>query len=156
QDIFLTKTATYADVVLPSAAAWCESDGTFTNSERRIQRVRKALEPPGSAKDDIEIIRLVAERMGYHWPIQTAEQVWDDLRAVSPNRDGMSYRLLEERGGLQWPFPDENGPETTFLHGRLWETDPDKRGRLAPFGTPEHSLPVDKLDDEFPLRLTTG
>ena len=156
QDIFLTKTATYADVVLPSAAAWCESDGTFTNSERRVQRVRKALEPPGEAKDDIEIIRLVAERMGYHWPIQTAEQVWDDLRAVSPAHHGMSYRMLEERGGLQWPFPDEDGPETSFLHGRLWEKDPAKRGRLAPFGTPTHSLPVDKLDEEFPLRLTTG
>jgi predicted molibdopterin-dependent oxidoreductase YjgC len=156
QDIFLTKTAELADVVLPSAAAWCESDGTFTNSERRIQRVRKALEPPGSAKDDVEIMRLVAERMGYHWPIQNAEQVWDDLRAISPAHHGMSYRLLDERGGLQWPFPDENGPELSFLHGRLWEKDPEKRGRLAPFGTPEHSLPVDKLDDEFPLRLTTG
>lgn len=156
QDIFLTKTATYAHVVLPSAAAWCESEGTFTNSERRVQRVRKALEPPGNAKDDIEIIRLVAERMGYHWPIQTAEQVWDDLRAVSPNHHGMSYRMLEERGGLQWPFPDENGPETSFLHARLWDKDPEKRGRLAPFGTPKHSLPVDKLDEEFPLRLTTG
>jgi formate dehydrogenase major subunit len=156
QDIFLTKTATYADVVLPSAAAWCESEGTFTNSERRIQRVRKALESPGSAKDDIEIIRLVAERMGYHWPIQTAEQVWDDLRAVSPKHHGMSYKLLEERGGLQWPFPDENGPETPFLHARLWDKDPEKRGQLAPFGTPKHSLPVDKLDEEFPLRLTTG
>lgn len=156
QDIFLTKTATYADVVLPSAAAWCESEGTFTNSERRIQRVRKALESPGSAKDDIEIIRLVAERMGYHWPVQTAEQVWDDLRAVSPKHHGMSYKLLEERGGLQWPFPDENGPETPFLHARLWDKDPEKRGQLAPFGTPKHSLPVDKLDEEFPLRLTTG
>ena len=156
QDIFLTKTATYADVVLPSAAAWCESEGTFTNSERRVQRVRKALEPPGNAKDDIEIIRLVAERMGYHWPIQTAEQVWDDLRAVSPRHHGMSYRMLAERGGLQWPFPDENGPETPFLHARLWDKDPEKRGQLAPFGTPKHSLPVDKLDEEFPLRLTTG
>src|SRR5215469_3067847 len=156
QDIFLTKTATFADVVLPSAAAWCESEGTFTNSERRVQRVRKALEPPGNAKDDIEIMRLVAERMGYHWPVQTAEQVWDELRAVSPRHHGMSYRLLDERGGLQWPFPDEDGPETTFLHARLWEKDPEKRGQLAPFGIVEHSLPVDKLDDEFPLRLTTG
>lgn len=156
QDIFLTKTASYADVVLPSAAAWCESDGTFTNSERRIQRVRKALEPPGSAKDDVEIMRLVAERMGRGWPQQTAEQVWDELRAVSPKHYGMSYKLLAERGGLQWPFPDENGPESPFLHGRLWETDPEKRGQLAPFDTPKHSLPKDKLDADFPMRLTTG
>jgi len=156
QDIFLTKTASYADVVLPSTAAWCESEGTFTNSERRVQLVRKALEPPGSAKDDIEIMRLIAERLGRGWPQQTAEQIWDELRAVSPRHHGMSYRLLAERGGLQWPFPDENGPESPFLHGRLWEKDAEKRGQLAPFGTPKHSLPVDKLDDEFPLRLTTG
>jgi len=156
QDIFLTKTASFADVVLPSTAAWCESEGTFTNSERRVQLVRKALEPPGSAKDDIEIIRLIAERLGHVWPIQTAEQIWDELRAVSPAHHGMSYRILEERGGVQWPFPDENGPESPFLHGRLWEKDPAKRGRLAPFGIIEHRLPVDKLNDEFPLRLTTG
>lgn len=156
QDIFLTKTATFADVVLPSTAAWCESDGTFTNSERRVQRVRKALEPPGSAKDDIEIMRLVAERMGYHWPVQTAEDIWDELRAVSPAHFGMTYQVLEERGGVQWPFPDANGPETPFLHGRLWETDPEKRGRPAPFGIIEHKLPVDKLANDFPLRLTTG
>jgi formate dehydrogenase major subunit len=156
QDIFLTKTASYADVVLPSTAAWCESEGTFTSSERRIQLVRKALEPPGSAKDDIEIMRLIAERLGRGWPKQTAEEVWNELRAVSPKHHGMSYKLLAERGGLQWPFPDENGPESPFLHGRLWEKDPEKRGQLAPFGTPKHSLPKDKLDDEFPMRLTTG
>lgn len=156
QDIFLTKTAELADVVLPAAAAWCESEGTFTNSERRIQRVRKALQPPGSAKDDIEIIRLIANRLGHDWPAQTAEQIWDELRALSPAHHGMTYRLLEERGGLQWPFPDEDGPESPFLHGRLWEKDPDKRGRPAPFGVPEHRLPVDKLDEQFPLRLTTG
>jgi formate dehydrogenase major subunit len=156
QDIFLTKTASFADVVLPSTAAWCESEGTFTNSERRVQLVRKALEPPGSAKDDVEIMRLIAERMGCIWPIQTAEQIWDELRALSPAHYGMSYRLLEERGGLQWPFPDENGPESPFLHGRLWEKDPAKRGRLAPFGVLDHKLPVDKLNDEYPLRLTTG
>ncbi len=156
QDIFLTKTATFADVVLPSAAAWCESEGTFTNSERRVQRVRKALEPPGTAKDDIEIIRLIAQRLGHVWPIQTAEDIWDELRALSPAHHGMTYRVLEERGGVQWPFPDEDGPESPFLHGRLWEGDPEKRGRRAPFGIAEHRLPVDKLDDAFPLRLTTG
>jgi formate dehydrogenase major subunit len=156
QDIFLTKTAALADVVLPSSAAWCESEGTFTNSERRVQRVRKALEPPGGAKDDIEIIRLVAERLGHTWSAQTSEQVWDELRALSPAHNGMSYKLLTERGGVQWPFPDADGPETPFLHARLWEKDPEKRGRPAPFGIVEHRLPVDKLNDDFPLRLTTG
>lgn len=156
QDIFLTKTAELADVVLPAAAAWCESEGTTTNSERRVQRTRKALEPPGGAKDDIEIIRLIAERMGHPWRAQTSEEIWDELRSVSPAHYGMTYRKLEEKGGIQWPFPDEDGPETTFLHARLWEADPEKRGRQAPFGIVEHELPVDHLDEEFNLRLTTG
>jgi len=156
QDIFLTKTASYADVVFPATAMWCESDGTFTNSERRVQLVRKALEPPGQAKDDIEIIRLLAARMGHRWPVQTGEQVWDELRALSPAHHGMSWKVLAERGGVQWPFPDEAGPETPFLHARLWETDPHKRGRPAPFGIIEHRLPVDQLDEDYPLRLTTG
>lgn len=156
QDIFLTKTAELADVVLPAAAAWCESEGTTTNSERRVQRSRKALEPPGQAKDDIEIIRLIAERMGHTWPAQTGEEIWDELRSVSPAHYGMTYRKLEEKGGIQWPYPEEDGPETSFLHARLWATDPEERGRPAPFGVVEHELPVDQLDEEFNLRLTTG
>jgi formate dehydrogenase major subunit len=156
QDMFLTKTAELADVVLPAAAAWCESEGTVTNSERRVQRVRKALEPPGGARDDIEIIRAIAERLGHTWPAQTAEQIWDELRSLSSMYAGMSYRLLDERGGIQWPFPDEDGPESPFLHGRLWEDDPAKRGRPAPFGIVEHELPVDQLDAEYNLRLTRG
>jgi len=156
QDIFLTKTGELADVVLPAAAAWCESEGTVTNSERRVQRTRKALEPPGEAKDDIEIIRLIAERLGHNWEAQTGEQVWDELRALSPAHHGMSYRVLDEKGGVQWPYPEEDGPESPFLHARLWDEDPAKRGRLAPFGIVEHKLPVDELDDEFNIRMTTG
>ena len=156
QDIFLTKTGELADVVLPASASWCESEGTVTNSERRVQRVRKALEPPGGARDDIELIGELAHRLGHPWPAATAEQIWDELRSLSPLHAGMSYRVLEERGGIQWPFPDEDGEETTFLHGRLWETDPDKRGRPAPFADVVHELPVDVLDEEFGLRLSTG
>lgn len=156
QDIFLTKTAELADVVLPAAAAWCESEGTFTNSERRVQRVRKALNPPEGARDDIEIISEIAHRLDRGWPMQTSEQIWDEVRNLCPPFAGMSYRVLDERGGVQWPFPDEDGPETPFLHARLWEEDPEKRGRPAPFGIVEHELPIDELDDEFPLRLTTG
>jgi formate dehydrogenase major subunit len=156
QDIFLTKTAELADVVLPAAAAWCESEGTTTNSERRVQRTRKALEPPGEARDDIEIIRAIAARLGHAWPAQTSEEIWDELRSVSPAHWGMTYAKLEEKGGIQWPYPEIDGPETSFLHGRLWDEDPEKRGRLAPFGIVEHELPVDHLDEEFSLRLTTG
>ncbi len=156
QDIFLTKTAELADVVLPAAAAWCESDGTVTNSERRVQRTRKALDPPEGARDDIEIIRDIAARLGHDWPSATAEEIWDELRSLSPMHAGMSYRLLEERGGLQWPFPDEDGEESPFLHGRLWEKDPVKRGPRAPFAAVMHELPTDVLDEEYAFRLSTG
>ena len=107
QDMFLTRTAELADVVLPAAAGWAESDGTATSSERRVQRIRKALEPPGDAKDDLEIISLLADRMGHGWGTPTAEEVWDECRGLSPMHGGMSYRRLEELGGLQWPCPDE-------------------------------------------------
>ncbi len=156
QDIFLTKTAELADVVLPAASGWCETEGTTTNSERRVQRVRKALDPPGQARNDIEILRALAARMGHEWPEQTSEEIWNEVRALSPDLAGMSYQLLDEKGGIQWPYPEEGGPETSFLHARLWEADPQLRGRPAPFGIVEHALPVDKLDEEFDLRLTTG
>ena len=156
QDIFLTRTAELADVVLPAAAAWCESEGTVTNSERRVQRTRKALDPPGGARDDIAIIGEIARRLGHPWPTESAEQIWDEVRSLSPMHAGMSYRQLEQRGGIQWPFPDEDGEETPFLHGRLWESDPDDRGEPAPFAAVAHALPVDVLDEEFNLRLTTG
>jgi len=154
QDIFLTKTAELADVVLPAAAAWAESDGTFTSSERRVQRVRKALEPPGEAKDDIEILCSLARALGHDWPTPTAEQAWDELRSLSPLHAGMSYPRLEALGGIQWPCRDENDPGSPFLHGRLWSRPPE--GRLAPFTPVEQAPPVDALDDEYPIRLTTG
>ena len=154
QDIFMTRTAEMADVVLPAAAGWAESDGTVTSSERRVQRVRKALDPPGEAKDDIEIISLLAERMGRGWGIPTAEEAWDELRALSPMHAGMSYRRLEELGGIQWPCPDEDHPGTQFLHGWLWE-DPMPR-EPAPFIPTAWAPPVDQLSDEYPMRLTTG
>ncbi len=156
QDIFLTKTAQMADVVLPAGAAWCESDGTFTNSERRVQRVRAALVPPGEARDDIWILCELARRLGHEWAYSGAEEVWDELRSVSPAHYGMTYERLAEHQGIQWPCPSTEELEPPFLHGRLWETDPEKRGRLAPFAILRHSPPVDLLDDEYPFRLTTG
>ncbi|GAA0979652.1 molybdopterin-dependent oxidoreductase [Acrocarpospora macrocephala] len=156
QDIFLTKTAQMADVVLPAGAAWCESDGTFTNSERRVQRVRKALVPPGEARDDIWILCELARRLGHDWQYESAEEVWNEVRGLSPAHAGMSYQRLADLQGIQWPCPSEDSLEPPFLHGRLWETDPAKRGRLAPFAVLEHSPPVDLLDEEYPLRLTTG
>ncbi|OEU91739.1 formate dehydrogenase [Streptomyces abyssalis] len=156
QDIFLTKTAELADVVLPATAAWCETDGTTTNSERRVQRVRKAVNPPGEAREDIDIICDIAARLGHEWKFADSEAVWDELRSVSPNHYGMTYDRLTEHQGIQWPCPSTEKLEPTYMHGRLWETDPDKRGMPAPFGIVKHDPPVDLTDEEYPLRLTTG
>jgi formate dehydrogenase major subunit len=154
QDIFLTATGELADVVLPAAASWAESEGTVTNSERRVQRVRKALEPPGDARDDLGIIAEVARRMGAEFGWESAEDAWNELRSLSPVHAGMSYRRLEELGGLQWPCYDEDHPGEMFLHSRLWE-DPVP-GNRVPFVPVDHDPPVDRLDDDFPIRLTTG
>jgi predicted molibdopterin-dependent oxidoreductase YjgC len=154
QDIFLTATAQLADVVLPAAAAWAETEGTVTNSERRVQRVRKALDPPGEARDDLEVIFDLANRLGADWGEPSAEAVWDELRRLSPVHAGMSYARLESEGGLQWPCWDETHPGELFLHSRLWE-DPVP-GNRAPFVPVDHDPPVDRLDADFPIRLITG
>ena len=154
QDIFLTKTAELADVVLPASAAWAESEGTVTNSERRVQRVRKALEPPGEARDDLAIIFELARRLGHDWGSPEPEKVWNELRTLSPVHAGMSYRRLEDLGGLQWPCYDETHPGELFLHSRLWE-DPVP-GNRVPFVPVDHDPPVDRLSNDFPIRLTTG
>jgi predicted molibdopterin-dependent oxidoreductase YjgC len=154
QDLFMTATAELADVVLPAAAAWAESEGTVTNSERRVQRVRKALDPPGEARDDLEIIYELARRMGFDWGEATAERTWDEVRSLSPVHAGMTYKRLDELDGIQWPCYDENHPGELFLHSRLWE-DPVP-GNRAPFVAVDHDPPVDRLDADFPIRLTTG
>jgi len=157
QDIFLTRTAQMADVVFPASSSWCESDGTVTNSERRVQRVRKALEPPGNARDDMWIISEIAKRLGVDWGQPTAEEVWNELRVVAPAMfGGMSYKRLQEHKGLQWPCPDESHAGSQFLHDRLWEEDPIKRGRPAPFTVVLNDPPVEMPDAGYPFLLTTG
>ncbi len=156
QDIFLTKTAELADVVLPGSASWCEAEGTVTNSERRVQRVRKALNPPGSARDDIAVIVDLARTMGHDWPSRTSEEVWNELRSLSPMHRGMTYARLAELGGIQWPCYSEDSLEPSYLHGRLWAERPEDRGRLAPFSVVVDEPPVESCSAEFPLRLTTG
>jgi formate dehydrogenase major subunit len=178
QDIFLTRTAELAHVVLPAAASWCESEGTVTSSERRVQRVRKALEPPGAARDDIAILCELARRLGHDWgrlraegasaslaearSLRTraeagspsAEDVWNEVRRLSPWHRGMSYARLEALNGLQWPCPTEDHPGSPLLHDRLW-ADP-VGGPRAPFMPVEFEPPVDELTRDFPIRLTTG
>ncbi|MFI9587637.1 molybdopterin oxidoreductase family protein [Streptomyces sp. NPDC052236] len=156
QDIFLTKTAEMADVVLPATAAWAETDGTTTNSERRVQRVRAALVPPGEAREDIDILCDMAERLGHDWKFTDSQTVWNELRSLSPDHFGMTYDRLEEHQGLQWPCPDVDELPASFLHARLWETDPARRGMPAAFGLVQHDPPVDLTDEAYPLRLTTG
>jgi formate dehydrogenase major subunit len=153
QDIFLTRTAQFADVVLPAAATLGEAAGTVTSSERRVQRVRKAYDAPGEARDDIEIVYELARRLGHDLGSTRPEDVWNELRSLSPMHAGMSYARLEELGGIQWPCFDEDDPGALFLHARLWDDVVEDR---APFHAVEHDPPVDKLDDDFPLRLTTG
>jgi len=154
QDIVLTRTAELADVVLPATAAWCEAEGTVTSSERRVQRVHKALEPPAGARDDLAILFELARRLGHDWGEPDAERVWDELRGLSPAHAGMSYARLERSSGLQWPCYDESHPGEPFLHSRLWER-PLTGPRVA-FVPVEYEPPVEALCDEFPLRLTTG
>ena len=155
QDIFLTKTAEFATVVFPASSSWCEAEGTVTNSERRVQRCRKAVDAPGDARDDIWIINEIARRLGHDFGSPTAEAVWNDVRRVAPEMfGGMSYARLEALDGLQWPCPDESAPGAQFLHARLWQS--PVGGTPAPFSVVEHEPPVEQPDADYPFVLTTG
>ena len=154
QDVLFSATAELAHVVLPAAAGWCESEGTVTNSERRVQRVRKALSPPQGTRDDMEILCELAGRLGHNWGHPGAEEVWNELRALSPMHAGMSYARLESLDGIQWPCYDESHPGELYLHNRLWQE--PRIGPHAPFSVVEFEPPVEALDTSFPLRLTTG
>ena len=154
QDVLLTQTAELADVVLPAAAGWCESEGTVTSSERRVQRVRRALPPPAGVRDDLDILCDLARRMGKDLGSPSAEELWNEVRSLSPAHAGMSYARLEASDGLQWPCYDESHPGELYLHGRLWER--PVVGPRAPFTCVLDEPPVEELSPEFPLRLTTG
>ena len=148
QDIFLTETAQMADVVLP-ACAFAEKEGTFTNTERRVQRVRKALEPPGEAKADWEIICGISGKMGYPMAYASAREICEEVRTVTPSYAGITYERLEKEG-LQWPCPTVSHAGTKFLH-----KDKFSRG-LGLFTALEH-IPPNKLpDQEYPFLLSTG
>jgi formate dehydrogenase major subunit len=155
-DIFRTQTAELAHVVLPAASGWCESDGTVTNSERRVQRVRKALEPPGEAREELWVLSEIAKRLGTDWGYPKAEEIWEEVRALGGEMfGGMSYERLETMNGIQWPCPTEDHPGTMFCHARLWESG-EAQGMKAPFHAVKHELPLETPDAEYPLTLTTG
>src|SRR5690242_19372720 len=154
QDLFYTKTAELAHVILPGSAGWCETEGTVTSSERRVQRVRAAVPLPEGVRDDMEIIYELAKRFGRDWGKPKAETIWNELRSLSPMHAGMSYKRLEELDGIQWPCYDESHPGEMYLHSRLWRE--PLIGPRAPFSVVEFEPPVDALNDEYPIRLTTG
>ena len=148
QDIFLSETAEYADVVLPSVC-FAEKDGTFTNTERRVQRVRKAVEPPGQARNDWEIICEVATKMGYEMSYEGAEEIMDEIATVCGIYGGISFERIDSVG-LQWPCPDKEHPGTRFLHEGTF-----KRGKGKFHGVAFR--PADELPDkDYPFVLTTG
>ena len=154
QDVVFTLTARIADVVLPAASGWNESEGTVTNSERKVQRVRRAVAPPDGVRDDVDILYDLARRMGHHWGTPDAETIWNEVRSLSPMHAGMSYARLEESDGLQWPCYDETHPGEQYLHSRLWSW--PVVGPRAPFSVVEHAPPIEGLTGDYPLRLTTG
>jgi formate dehydrogenase alpha subunit len=148
QDIFLTETAALAGVVLPGTC-FAEKDGTFTNTERRVQRVRKAVEPPGEAMQDLDIVAELARRMGYDMAAANAEEVMREIASLTPSYGGIDYGRLE-RGGLQWPCPDIKHPGTPILHVGAF---PRGKGKF----TAVEYLPPDELpDEEYPFILSTG
>ena len=150
QDIFLNETTRFAHVVLP-AAAWSENDGTFTNSERRVSRVRTASPAPGQAKPNWWIFKEIARRMGHNWPSASARQIWDDeISVLAPSLGGIKYRRIEG-DGLQWPCPTLDHPGTAFLHKNGQFT----RGKGA-FVPAEWTPPAEVADETYPLVLSTG
>ena len=148
QDIFPTETAVIADVILP-AAAFAEKDGTFTNTERRVQRVRKAVEPPGEAKADWEIITLLAEKIGHRFGYKNPEQIMEEIASLTPIYGGIHYDRLNGYG-LQWPCTDRNHPGTQILHQGKFI-----RG-LGKFHAVEYKPPAESVSPGYPLILTTG
>lgn len=152
QDMFLNETAReFGTVFLPAASSF-EKDGTFMNAERRIQRVRKAIEPVGASKPDWEIVCDVARAMGkgHLFSFSSAEEIWDEIRSVWKAAAGISYERLEQ-GGLQWPCPSEDHPGTQVLHVSSFPG--EKRAALRAI---EYQPTAEVPDDKYPFTLITG
>ena len=151
QDIFMTETAAFADVILP-ASAFPEKDGTFTNTDRRVQIGRKAINPPGNAKQDWWIIQELANRMGVEWSYTHPKDIFGEMRLVMPSLTGISWQRLENEGAVTYPCADEHSEGQDVIFGDGFPT-VSGRGRM----TPADVLPPDELpDDEYPIVMTTG
>ncbi|MBT8340397.1 MAG: molybdopterin-dependent oxidoreductase [Desulfatitalea sp.] len=149
-DIFPTETTRFAHVVFP-AAAWSGDDGTFTNSERRVSRVRKAVDPPGEARPNWWIFKQIAHRMGHLWPSTSGQEIWDnEVSVLAPLFAGIKYHRIEN-DGLQWPVPNEQHPGTTVMHG-----DGNFTCGRGQFAALEWMPPAEQPDEAYPFVLSTG
>ena len=149
QEIFMSQSAKFADIILP-ATSYAEKDGTFTNTERRVQRVRKAANPPGQARLDWEIIATIAKAMGVKgFDFKKSEDVFEDIRKAAPIYAGMTYKRIDQ-DGLQWPCPTITHPGTKFLHKGVFSRG---KGQLMPA---EYKAPAELTSEEYPMILTTG
>jgi predicted molibdopterin-dependent oxidoreductase YjgC len=148
QDIFLTETAQKADVVFPGVS-FAEKDGTFSNTERRVQRVRQAISPRGDARQDWQIISELATRLGYPMNYASPEEIFNEMRTVTPSYAGITYERIEECG-LHWPCPTEEHPGTPILHKEKFN-----RG-LGLFHAIQFKEAAELPDAEYPILLTTG
>jgi len=144
----MTETAQFADVVLPSKC-FAEKEGTFSNTERRVQRVRKAVEAPGQAMDDWKITSEIATRMGVAMPYTESREIMEELASVTPSYSGIDYERIEYEG-IHWPCPTKEHPGTPILH-----RDQFTRGKGL-FHAIDYTEPAEKVDTEYPLFLTTG
>jgi formate dehydrogenase alpha subunit len=152
QDIFMSETAKLADVVLP-AAAFAEKEGTFTNTERRVQLLQKAVEPPGEARPDWQIVCDISTAMGYPMSYPNAAAIMEEIASLVPSYAGIRHeRLKELDGGLQWPCPDTSHPGTRFLYAERF---PTEDGR-ASFSVLTQQRAVEEIDGEFSLIVDTG
>jgi len=154
QDIFITETARMADVVLP-ARSWGEVDGTYTNTDRRIQRVRKAVEPHPNTKEDWEILCELSTLMGYPMHYQNSEEIWNEVRKLAWEiYGGISYERLEAHYSIHYPCPDEKHPGTFIMHERFHSENSDNK--KSPFVPVDYTPPLELPNAEYPFTLTTG
>ncbi|HEX6050972.1 MAG TPA: formate dehydrogenase subunit alpha [Gemmatimonadaceae bacterium] len=151
QDLFLTETARYADVVLPGAS-FAEKDGTYVNTERRIQLARKAVDPPGQARGDLDIVIDLSNRIGLPTPFRNAADVMDEIARVTPSWRGVTHARLDGGPGLQYPVPHRDHPGTAFLFADAFPTTDGK----ATFHPVEYLPPAELPDEEYPFILNTG
>ena len=152
QDIFFTETCGYADVILP-ASAFPEKDGTFTNTDRRVQLGRKAIEPPGDAQQDLWIIQEIANRMGLNWHYEHAKDVFQEIRLATPSMAGITWERLEDEDSLTYPLRNVGDPgEPIIFKDGVFPTE-DGRGRFVPA---EYTEPAELPDDEYPYIFVTG